>query len=418
MAIWIPIIAGIALIIEACSNSDQESQDVVGPRDQTSVPNVPVKKYDPVTVPPKPEQKLVKYVTETVKDYFVALADGGYGVTNNSIVAINNKGGTQPVAKLVDAADDQYSRSYLGSTVVPASGKATAGFATWYTSSLGFNKRGDQHGFVLSDQNGHFHDVNLFEHQITGPGAGMVHGGKLYLTFTNANPPRSDAMVCFEKDSTLAVVDLSTGDVTASPTYNLHNLPGVKNANAVALRCDDDGGCELLIAGAGDIYCAEADGYSAAGKVIAVDLKMLQEEGVVTAQAEWQPIAGVGAMGGHGSGHRAVFTGIGGFELPPQIHVLNGDDLVQVGISPPLTIALSGFIPRGVMHGADVLVNVTDAIGGGEVHQLGFAGNYKQIKNDKILGSEWGFPLGIVPRGDGTYVSVAGDKVTVWGPAQ
>lgn len=412
--ISIAIICGIAALVASCGDSKPEPRDVVDPRSDARVPNIPVKRYDPVTIPPKPEQKLVEYVTKTVKDYFVALADGGYGVTNNSIVAINNQGGTQPVAKLVDATSDKFSRSYLGSTVVPASGKATAGFATWYTSSLGFNKRGDQHGFVLSDQDGHFHDVNLFKHEITGPGAGIVHGGKLYLTFTNANPPRSDAMVCFEKDSTLAVVDLSTSDVTAPPTYNLHKLPGVKNANGVALRCDDDGGCELLIAGAGDIYCAEADGYSAAGKVIAVDLQTLQEEGVVASQAEWQPIAGVGAMGGHGSGHRAVFTGIGGFESPPQIHVLNGDVLTQVD-----SAALnSGFIPRGVMHGADVLVNVADAKGGGEVHQLGFVGNYKQIKNDQILGSESDFPLGIVARGDGTYVSVAGDKVTLWGPAQ
>lgn len=415
--ISIGIICVIAAVVASCGNSKPESPDVDGQKDDAGdarVPAVPVKRYDPVTVPPKAEKKLIEMVTTTVTDYFVALADGGYGVTNNAIVAINADGGTLPVAKLVEADSDQYSRSYLGSTTVPASGQAKAGFATWYTSSLGFNKRNDQHGFVLSDEDGHFHDVNLFEHKITGPGAGIVHGGKLYLTFTNANPPRTDAMVCFEKDSTLAVVDLSTNDVTASPTYNLHNLTGVKNANAVALRCDDDGGCELLIAGAGDIYCAEADGYSAAGKVIAVDLQTLQEDGVVSARAEWQPIAGVGAMGGHGSGHRAVFTGIGGFESPPQIHVLNGDKLTQVGIAG----LNSGFIPRGVMHGADVLVNASDATGSGAVHQLGFVENYAIVKEDQVLGTSPGFPLGIVPRGDGTYVSVAGDKVTIWGSAQ
>lgn len=415
MAIWIPILLGLLAL--KCGNQDEGSSGVVGPRSDAGVPDVPVKKYDPVTVPPKPEQKLTEYVTSAVTDYFVALADGGYGVTNDKIVAVGKDGKTKPVAKLVNAESDEFSRSYLGATTIQDAGKPNPkGFATWYTSSLGFNKRGDQHGVVLSqaDGDGDYQDVNLFKDGVTGPGAGIVHGGKLYLTFTNANPPRKDAMVCFEKDSTLAVVDLPDMASSLTPTYTLHTLPGVKNANGVALRCDDDGGCELLIAGAGDIYCAEADGLSAAGKVIAVDLKEVQENGMVQARRAWQPIAGVGAMGGHGSGHRAVFTGIGGFESPPQIHVFNGDELTQVDIA-----ALnSGFIPRGVMHGADVLVNVADATGNGEVHQLGFVGNYATIKKDQVLGTSPGFPLGIVPRGDGTYVSVAGDKVTVWGPAQ
>lgn len=418
MAIWIPLVIA-ALIIEGCS--DSEDDDSVG-ADAGNDDDASVNQNDGATQPkpPEPARPVSEYREVQVEGGYTSLSDGGYAVRQSDIVQIKPSGPVSTVAELPDAANPLTARSYLG-TVPQHFAESPNGFISWYTSSTGFNGRGDQHGIVFSDRAGNYRDVNLHDQGLRGPGAAVVHGGRVYVSFTNGAEPRADFNVCYPETSALLVGDLSATDPLQTQfQYTLYNLPEVYNAASMLIDCPTQDQCSLLIAGAGDLYCGIADGEPVASKVVSLPLAALPQtlsSSTVSYPKSWSESAGVGVAGvsAQSDHDRIVFVGSNGMVGDggaPRLHLMQKGIMQEIPLSPAVEDV--GFLARGVFQGPDLLINGSTTLYGTQSLRLRFNAAGTALASAELLDFAAQFPNSFVSLCHGYYASGSGNLVTVW----
>ncbi len=315
---------------------------------------------------------------------------GCYAIANtgNSFELVEAK--PDGTSQIINNALPGFGQRNYGNSLLLSNGL----IAATYQSTAFNGQSGTHHGLVLLQSNGTpIADYTLFNsHGATRPSALLEQGGQLMVLFNNCETGinNSGQVQCLNSAS---IYTLPTTP-EMSPEINKHDLPGLTNAGAMALRTKPDGSQELIIAAAGD-YNINPDGQSVVVSINPTDFSL---------NKKYESIKGLG-LNGNASvdiNGNVLFTGQAG--TGESIAKFDGQGLLTYTLPAGLS---QKYVSGGAYAGLDVLFNITDfSNGAGHVfsYKLNTQTQETSQLGDAII-ADFGLPF--VARTQDTYCSGA-----------